>query len=71
MKPEISKGHRIAALGTAQILEEDIEDQELVTDVQTIIRNLKNISELTRKMTTMTGFESREYVGDTNIVEFK
>jgi len=60
-----------AALGTAQILEEDIEDQELVTDVQTIIRNLKNISELTRKMTTMTGFESREYVGDTNIVEFK
>jgi PAS domain S-box-containing protein len=60
-----------AALGTAQILEEDIGDQELVSDVQTIIRNLKNISELTRKMTAMTGFESREYVGDTNIVEFK
>ncbi len=60
-----------AALGTAQILEEDIEDQELVADVQTIIRNLKNISELTRKMTAMTGFESREYVGETNIVEFK
>jgi len=60
-----------AALGTAQILEEDIEDQELVADVQTIIRNLKSISELTRKMTSMTGFESREYVGDTNIVEFK
>ena len=60
-----------AALGTAQILEEDIEEQELVADVQTIIRNLKSISELTRKMTSMTGFESREYVGDTNIVEFK
>ncbi len=60
-----------AALGTAQILEEDIEKQELVADVQTIIRNLKNISELTRKMTEMTGFERKDYVGEANIVEFK
>lgn len=60
-----------AALGTAQILEEDIEKQELVADVQTIIRNLKNISELTKKMTDMTGFERKDYVGEANIVEFK
>ncbi len=60
-----------AALGTAQLLEEDIEDQELITDVQTIIRNLKDMGELTKKMTTMTGYESRDYVGDVNIVEFK
>lgn len=60
-----------AALGTAQILEEDIEKQELIADVQTIIRNLKNISELTKKMTDMTGFERKDYVGEANIVEFK
>ncbi len=56
-----------AALGTAQLLEEDVESPNLVVDVQTIIRNLKTIGELTKKMTTMTGFESREYVGNTKI----
>jgi hypothetical protein len=44
---------------------------ELAADVRTIIRNLKNIGELTRKMTTMTGFESRDYVGDTKIGNLK
>ena len=44
---------------------------ELIKDVQTIIRNLKTIGELTRKMTAMTGFESRDYVGATKIVELK
>ncbi|MFH2124229.1 MAG: GAF domain-containing protein [Pseudomonadota bacterium] len=56
-----------AALGTAQLLEEEVESPELISDVQTIIRNLKNIGDLTRKMTTMTGFESRDYVGETKI----
>lgn len=60
-----------AALGTAQLLEEDLEAQELKGEVQTIIRNLKNIGELTKKMTTMTGFESRDYVGGTKIVEIR
>jgi PAS domain S-box-containing protein len=60
-----------AALGTAQLMEEDLQDAEQVKDVQMIIRNLKSISELTKKMTTMTGFERKEYVGDANIVEFK
>ncbi len=57
-----------AALGTAQLLEEELESKELADDVQTIIRNLKKIGELTKKMTTMTGFESRDYVGETKIV---
>lgn len=60
-----------AALGTAQLLEEELESKELVGEVQTIIRNLKNIGELTRKMTTMTGFESRDYVGETKIVSLR
>ncbi len=56
-----------AALGTAQLLEDDLESAALAEDVQTIIRNLKNIGELTRKMTTMTGFDSRDYIGTTKI----
>ncbi len=60
-----------AALGTAQLLEDELESGELAKDVQTIVRNLKNIGELTRKMTAMTGFESRDYVGKTKIVELR
>ncbi len=60
-----------AALGTAQILEGDITDEEMISDVEMIIRNLKSISKLTEKMTTMTGFERKDYVGEANIVEFK
>ena len=33
-----------------------------------VIRNLKSISELTAKMTVMTGYSSRDYVGETRIV---
>lgn len=60
-----------AALGTAQLLEEDLEEQEAIEDMGTIVRNLKEIGVLTKKMTTMTGFESRDYVGDTKIVGIK
>ncbi len=60
-----------AALGTAQLLEEDLEQQDLIDDVQTIVRNLKEIGGLTKKMTSMTGFESRDYVGDAKIVKIK
>ncbi len=60
-----------AALGTAQLLEEDLENQDLIDDVNTIVRNLKEIGVLTKKMTSMTGFESRDYVGDTKIVVIK
>jgi len=60
-----------AALGTAQLLEEDLDKQDLIDDVATIIRNLKEIGVLTKKMTSMTGFESRDYVGDAKIVKIK
>ncbi len=60
-----------AALGTAQLLEEELEQQDLIEDTATIIRNLKEIGVLTKKMTSMTGFESREYVGEAKIVEIK
>lgn len=60
-----------AALGAAQLMEDDLEDVEQIADIQMIIRNLKSIGKLTEKMTAMTGFESREYVGETKIVEFK
>lgn len=57
-----------AALGTAQMLESDLAGAAEEEDVRTVIRNLKAISELTAKMTAMTGFSSREYVGETRIV---
>ena len=60
-----------AALGTAQLLEDDLEDQEMIVDVQTIVRNLKEIGGLTQKMTSMTGFENRDYVGETKIFEMR
>jgi PAS domain S-box-containing protein len=60
-----------AALGAAQLMEDDLKEEEQIQDVQMIIRNLKSISELTSKMTAMTGFEGKEYVGGANIVEFK
>jgi two-component system, NtrC family, sensor kinase len=60
-----------AALGTAQLLEDDLDKQDLIDDVQTIVKNLKEIGVLTKKMTSMTGFESRDYVGEAKIVEIK
>jgi two-component system NtrC family sensor kinase len=36
-----------------------------------IIRNMKKMAELTREMTSVTGFETKEYVGNTKIVTLK
>jgi hypothetical protein len=36
-----------------------------------IVKNLEHIKELTREMVSATGFERRNYVGATNIVELK
>lgn len=58
-----------AALGTAQLLSDDLSDQEQKEDMDMIIRNLKTMSNLTREMTEVTGFESTDYVGDTRIVQ--
>jgi two-component system, NtrC family, sensor kinase len=60
-----------AALGTAQLLRDDLPSQEMIDEMDMIIRNLKNMSALTQKMTAVTGFESREYVGETKIVSLK
>jgi two-component system, NtrC family, sensor kinase len=57
-----------AALGTAQLLETDSADDEQKEDFRTIVRNLKIISKLTAKMTAMTGYRSRDYVGETRII---
>ena len=57
-----------AALGTAQLLEADLTGDEQVEDLRTIMRNLQIIKELTAKMAGMTGYRSRDYVGETRIV---
>ncbi|HSO09412.1 MAG TPA: PAS sensor protein, partial [Desulfoprunum sp.] len=58
-----------AALGTAQMMEGDLVGSELEEDIGTVVRNLKTISELTAKMTVMTGYSSRDYGGETRIVD--
>ncbi|MCB2180843.1 MAG: GAF domain-containing protein [Desulfobulbaceae bacterium] len=60
-----------AALGTAQLMWDDLQQGEMREDMDLIIRNLQTISSLTRKMTTMTGFESKDYVGETKIIELR
>ncbi len=60
-----------AALGTAQLLRDDLPTQEMIEEMDMIIRNMKTMSDLTRKMTSVTGFESKEYVGETKIVTLK
>jgi PAS domain S-box-containing protein len=60
-----------AALGTAQLLRDDLPTREMVAEMDMIIRNMKNMSDLTRKMTAVTGFETKDYVGETKIVSIK
>lgn len=60
-----------AALGTAQLLADDLTDHQHREELEMITRNLKKIAELTREMTTVTGFESSEYVGQTRLVKIK
>lgn len=59
-----------AALGTAQLLAEESKQPDMVDELEIIIRNLQQISELTKKMTSMTGFTSREYVGASTLLSF-
>lgn len=60
-----------AALGTAQLVRDDLVSKESIEDIDFIIKNIKTIADLTNKMTKVTGFESRQYVGNTNIVKLK
>jgi two-component system, NtrC family, sensor kinase len=59
-----------AALGTAQLLRDDLEKEEQRKEMDIILRNMQSMAELTKKMAAMTGFASKEYVGDTKIIEF-
>ncbi|MBM9535769.1 GAF domain-containing protein [Desulfobulbus alkaliphilus] len=59
-----------AALGTAELLAEDRTQPEEAGELEIIIRNLRQIGELTRKMTSMTGFTGKEYVGTSRILTF-
>lgn len=60
------------ALGTAQILMKDpAQTKTQHDDLQTIARNLKQISDLTRKMTQITRYEAKAYVGETQIVDIR
>lgn len=58
------------ALCTSQMLREDLTG-EMAEEMDTVIANLKRMGELTREMTSVTGYESKEYVGDTRIVDLK
>ncbi len=58
-----------SALGTAQLVLDDLNDPPLQNDLETVIENLNTVSELTKKMTRITKYESKAYVGDTKIVD--
>jgi hypothetical protein len=47
---------------------DDHEQTEVGAELAVIIRNLKQIGELTEKMTAMTGFTGRDYVGQRSIL---
>jgi GAF domain-containing protein len=59
-----------SALGTAELLKEDLADNVLLSqDVDVIIKNLKTISELTKRIAGITSYEAMEYAGGTKIVD--
>ncbi|WP_035274354.1 GAF domain-containing protein [Desulfogranum japonicum] len=60
-----------AALGTAQLLREDLEEPDMIEEMDLIISNMKKMGELTRKMVDLTGYSSSEYVGDTRIINLQ
>ena len=60
-----------SALGTAQLVLDDLNEPQMQDDLKTIIRNLNIVSELTRKMTRITKYEAKEYVGDVKIVDIQ
>ncbi|MBM9511131.1 GAF domain-containing protein [Desulfogranum marinum] len=58
-----------AALGTAQLLRDDLSSEEMIEEMDLVISNLKKMGELTREMIDVTGYSSSEYVGETRIVD--
>ncbi len=61
-----------SALGTAQLLAEEMGGEEThLQDLEDIIRHLKTVSDLTRKMTRITRYESKAYVDNVKIVDIE
>ena len=60
-----------AALGMAQLLQDDALSGENREAVETIVRNLKSIAELTAKMARMTGYRNRDYAGGARIMDLE
>ena len=61
-----------AALGTAQLaLAETESGKPLYNDLETIVKNLKLVNELTRRMSNITHYESKDYAGDVKIVDIQ
>lgn len=59
-----------AALGIARLLMRDIEaPASQIDDLKTVIGNLERVSEITRKMTRITRYRSKPYVGDIQIID--
>ena len=59
-----------AALGATQLLMDDLSASDpLFKEIETIATHLKNISTLTRKMTRITTYEAKKYVGDVKIFD--
>jgi len=58
-----------AALGTAQLMLDEAVEHGLAGEVETIIRNLKVIGDLTKKMSGLTSARSTSYVGSTRILD--
>ena len=60
-----------AALGTAELLADDEAAGGINEELQVVIRNLQRISELTKKMTSMTGFKRKQYVGESTVLSLE
>ncbi len=59
-----------AVLGTAQLMSRGLKENEsLLEDVNLIIRNMKKISALTTKISRISKYQTRDYVGDERLLD--
>ena len=60
-----------AAFGSAELLQEDVEDATQREDVDTIIKNLSVLKDVIRKIAQLKDVTLREYAGSTDIVDLE
>lgn len=59
-------------LGNAQLLQSEFEeDDPYYEELQTIIEQIKKVTELTKKMATITHYEAKDYVGDVKYIDIE